>query len=287
MATGSVTNSMAGKTCLITGATSGIGFVTARELARGGARVLVVGRNPARIEATLREIRVQTGSTAVESYTADLSSLAQVRGLARQVREQHQRLDVLINNAGGMWLDRQLTVDGLEMTFAVNHLAYFALTELLLDVLKMSAPSRIVNVASDAHRRATLDFDNLQGERVYGGWQQYCRTKLMNVLFTYELARRIEGSGVTANALHPGWVATGFGGNNGLRGWLWQRVADLLATSPEKGARTPTYLASSPDVGNVNGSYFVKQKPVGSSAASYDEHAARRLWEFSVDKIKV
>jgi NAD(P)-dependent dehydrogenase (short-subunit alcohol dehydrogenase family) len=219
------TATMKDKICLVTGATSGIGLVTSRELARQGAHVVVVGRNPAKLDATVRQIQAQTGSRVVESLRCDLSSLHQVRELARHFRDGHPRLDVLVNNAGGMWLRRELTTDGLEMTFAVNHLAYFLLTHLLLEMLRASAPARVVNVSSDAHRRATLDFDNLQGKRGYAGWRQYCRSKLMNLLFTYELARQIEGSGVTANALHPGWVATGFGGNNGWRGRLLQFAA--------------------------------------------------------------
>jgi NAD(P)-dependent dehydrogenase (short-subunit alcohol dehydrogenase family) len=217
----------------------------------------------------------------VETTLADLSQQRQVRELARQFLDRHPRLDVLVNNAGGMWLTRQVTADGLETTFAVNHLAYFLLTQLLLDRLKASAPARIVNVSSDAHRRYDLDLDDLQAERSYGGWRQYCRTKLMNVLFTYQLSPRLEGTGVTVNALHPGWVATGFGGNNGWRGNLLQFAARLLALGPEEGARTTVYLAASPDVASISGRYFVKEKAVRSSPASYDEAAGQRLWELS------
>jgi NAD(P)-dependent dehydrogenase (short-subunit alcohol dehydrogenase family) len=270
-----------GKTVLITGATSGIGLVTARELARQGARVVLVGRSREKCDAALAQIQGETGSREAEALLADLSVQQQVRDLARQFLERHDRLDVLVNNAGGMWLERRLTADGLEMTFAVNHLAYFLLTDLLQGALRAAAPARIVNVSSDAHRRSTLDFDNLQGERGYGGWRQYCRSKLMNLLFTYELARRLEGSGVTANALHPGWVSTGFGGGNGWRGRLLQTAAGLFALSPEQGARTTVYLASSPDVAGVSGRYFVKERAVPSSPASYDEAAAQRLWLLS------
>ncbi len=277
------TSTMQDKICLVTGATSGIGLVTSRELARQGARVVVVGRNPAKLDATVRQIQAQTGSRVVESLQCDLSSLDQVRELARQFRERHPRLDVLVNNAGGMRLQRELTADGLEMTFAVNHLAYFLLTHQLLDLLRASAPARVVNVSSEAHRRATLDFDNLQGERDYAGWRQYCRSKLMNLLFTYELARQVEGSGVTVNALHPGWVATGFGGNNGWRGQIWQWAARCFALSEEQGARTVLYLAWSPEVAGVSGRYFAKEREVASSPASYDEAAARRLWQVSLD----
>jgi NAD(P)-dependent dehydrogenase (short-subunit alcohol dehydrogenase family) len=272
---------MRDKVCLVTGATSGIGLVTARELVRRGARVVVVGRDPARCENAVRKIADATGGRQAETLLADLSSQRQVRELARQFRERHGRLDVLVNNAGGLWLERRLTEDGLEMTFAVNHLAYFRLTHLLLDTLKASAASRVVNVASAAHRGATLDFNDLQGERGYSGWQAYCRSKLANILFTYELARRLQTTGVTANALHPGWVATGFGGGNGWRGRLLRGVAALFALGEEAGARTSVYLATSPEVEGVTGRYFDRERPVASSPASLDEDAARRLWRVS------
>ncbi len=270
-----------GKVCLVTGATSGIGRVTALELARRGARVVLVGRSREKSEAAVAEIRGRTGSRAVEALLADLSVQEQVRELARAFRERHTRLDVLVNNAGGMWLTRQLSADGLEMTFAVNHLAYFLLTHLLLDVLRAGAPARVVNVASEAHRKASLEFDDLMGERAYSGWRQYCRSKLMNLLFTYELARRLEGTGVTADALHPGWVATGFAGNNGWKGRLWQLVARCFAISPERGARTVLYAAAAPELAGVSGRYFVRERAVPSSADSYDEAAAKRLWQLS------
>jgi NAD(P)-dependent dehydrogenase (short-subunit alcohol dehydrogenase family) len=272
---------LGGKVCLITGATSGIGLVAARELVRRGARVVLVGRSPARAEAAVSLVRSATGNPDVEFLLADLSSQQQVRELARQFRAKYPRLDVLVNNAGGIWMRRELTVDGIERTFAVNHLAYFLLTNLLLDTLTPSAPARIVNVSSRAHWRATLDFDDLMGERGYGGWKQYCRSKLMNLLFTYELARRLEGTGVTVNALHPGWVATGFAANNGWKGHLIRLAARLFALTPEQGARTLVYLASSPEVAGVSGRYFARERAVPSSPASHDQAAARRLWDLS------
>lgn len=278
---------MHGKVCLITGATSGIGLVAARELARQGARLVLVGRDPNRCAAAVTQIQTQTGNREVEALLADLSSQEQIRGLARQFHARHSRLDVLVNNAGGIWMKRQLTVDGLEMTFAVNHLAYFMLTQLLLDTLKSSAPARIVNVSSDAHRRGTIDFDDLMGERHYGGWRAYCQSKLANLLFTYELARRLPGTGVTANALHPGWVATGFGSNNGWKGKLLQLAARCFAIGPEKGARTIIYLASSPDVAASHGRYFVRKQPVASSPESLDEAAAKRLWQVSLEMTRL
>jgi NAD(P)-dependent dehydrogenase (short-subunit alcohol dehydrogenase family) len=274
-------NSLQGKVCLVTGATSGIGLVAARELAWRGARVVLVGRNREHTDAAVAHIRAQTGSNEIDGLLADLSSQNQVRALAWQFLQSHPRLDVLVNNAGGLWLDRQLTVDGLEPTFAVNHLAYFLLTQLLLERLKTSAPARIVNVSSAAHRNAIIDFDNLQGEKRYRGWPQYCRTKVMNLLFTYELARRLGDTDVTVNALHPGWVATGFGGGNGLRGRLLQLLARCFAISPEEGARTIVYLASSPDVAAATGRYFVREQAVPSSPASYDQASAGRLWQIS------
>jgi NAD(P)-dependent dehydrogenase (short-subunit alcohol dehydrogenase family) len=217
----------------------------------------------------------------VEYFLADLSSQQQVRELACRVRESYPRLDVLVNNAGGLWMHRQTTVDGLEMTFAVNHLASFLLTDLLLDSLKAAAPARVVNVSSEAHRRVSLDLNDLMGERHYGGWRAYCRSKLANLLFTYELARHLEGTGVTANALHPGWVATGFGGNNGWRGQLLQLAAGWFAIGPDEGARTIIYLASSDQVAGVSGRYFVREREVASSPASNDVAAAQRLWQVS------
>jgi NAD(P)-dependent dehydrogenase (short-subunit alcohol dehydrogenase family) len=274
---------MQGKVCLITGATSGIGRVAARELAQLGARVLLVGRNPDKCADMVEQVRAGTGNRQVEALLADLSSQEQIRALARQVQERSPRLDVLINNAGGLWLKRELTVDGLEMTFAVNHLAYFLLTQLLLDTLQASAPARIVNVASNAHFKATLDFDNLQGEHGYRGWRAYCRSKLANVLFTYELARRLAGTEVTANALHPGWVATGFGRNNGWRGRLLQLAARIKGISSEEGARTILYLATAREVDTVTSQYFDHERAVRSSPASYDEATAKRLWQVSLE----
>jgi NAD(P)-dependent dehydrogenase (short-subunit alcohol dehydrogenase family) len=274
---------MAGKICLITGATSGIGAVAARALAGQGATTVIVGRDPDKCRATVAQIQAETGRRAVEALRADLSSQEQIRQVARHFRERYRRLDVLVNNAGGMWMKRRVTVDGLEMTFAVNHLAYFLLTQLLLDVLKVSSPARVVNVSSEAHRKAVLDFEDVMGQRRYNGWQAYCRSKLANLLFTYELARRLAGTGVTVSALHPGWVATGFAGNNGWKGRVWQLVARWFALSPEDGARTVIYLATSPEVEGVSGRYFVRQEVVPSSASSYDETAARQLWKLSTD----
>jgi NAD(P)-dependent dehydrogenase (short-subunit alcohol dehydrogenase family) len=273
---------MQGKVCLVTGATSGIGLVAAREIARRGARVVLVGRDRAKLDAALHEVS-QAGAGPAEGLLADLSSHEQVRALAGQFRQRHDRLDVLVNNAGGIWMRREETADGLERTFAVNHLAYFHLTLLLLDRLKAAAPARVVNVSSRAHRGGKLDFDDLQGKRRYGGWQAYCRSKLENLLFTYELARRLAGAGVTVNALHPGFVATGFAANNAGAGSLLHLGARLFGRSPEKGARTIVYLACAPEPAGVTGLYFVDERPVQSSPASHDETAARRLWQVSLE----
>jgi retinol dehydrogenase-12 len=292
--------SMAGKTCLVTGATAGIGRVTARELARRGATVVVVGRSRERCEAAVEAIRRETGNPAVESLTADLSSQEDVRRLVREFRGRHDRLHVLVNNAGALFELRRESVDGIEMTLALNHLGYFLLTNLLLDTLKASAPARVVNVSSDAHQIARgFDFDDPQARRGYGrskavsllytlflpplhpSFRQYGRTKLANLLFTYELARRLEGTGVTANALHPGFVATSFTAGNGVFGWFMRRWAGVLAIGEEEGARTSVYLATSPEVEGVTGGYFVKEKPAQSSPGSRDEEAARRLWRLS------
>ena len=247
------------------------------------ARVIIVGRSPEKTEATVRQIRAETGATAVESLVADLSSQAEVRRLAEQVQARCDRLDVLVNNAGAMFLKRVESVDGIEMTLALNHLSYFLLTNLLLPLIKASAPSRIVNVASDAHKGASIDFDDLQAKQKYSGWRAYQQSKLANILFTNELARRLDGTGVTVNSLHPGFVRTNFlhvfEGRWGGR--LIRAIAERIAISPEEGARTSIYLASSPDVAGVTGRYFVKEKPVASSAQSRDPAAAQRLWRMS------
>lgn len=273
--------SMNGKVCMVTGATSGIGLVTTLALAQRGATVVAVGRSQEKGAALVEQIERQTGSATVEYMLADLSSQQEIRRLAQQFQGRYQRLDVLVNNAGGLFISRQQSVDGIEMTFALNHLSYFLLTNLLLDTLKVSAPSRIVNVASDAHESARLDFDDLQGQRRYSGIQAYGRSKLANILFTYELARRLAGTGVTVNTLHPGVVATNFGTNNGRLARVLRRVANLVSISPDQGAQTSIYLATSPEVEGVTGQYFVKQKAVPSSKASYDTAAAARLWQVS------
>jgi NAD(P)-dependent dehydrogenase (short-subunit alcohol dehydrogenase family) len=275
---------MSGQVCLVTGATSGIGRVTVEALARQGATTILVARDPARGAAAVDRIRQATGNTQVEVLLADLSVQADVRRLAHEVQSRYPRLDVLVNNAGALFSRRTLSADGLEMTWALNHLAYYLLTTLLLDTLKASAPARIVNVSSGAHRHAHLDFDDLQGQQRYGGWRAYAQSKLANVLFTYELARRLDGTGVTTNALHPGFVATNFGRRNRrLTTVLFRAVQRVAALSPEQGAETLIYLATSPEVEGVTGQYFVKRQAVRSSDASYDVPAAQRLWQVSVE----
>ncbi len=206
---------MRGKLCMVTGATSGIGRVTAQVLAQAGAEVVVVGRNREKSEATVDRIKQQTGNSAVEYMLADLSSQTAIRQLAETFKRQHERLNVLVNNAGAFFLWRQESVDGIEMTFALNHLGYFLLTNLLLDTLKASAPARVINVSSGSHRGETINFNHFQGKRMYSGFRAYGESKLANILFTYELARRLEGTGITVNAIHPGFVATNIGTNNG------------------------------------------------------------------------
>jgi NAD(P)-dependent dehydrogenase (short-subunit alcohol dehydrogenase family) len=277
---------MNGKTCLITGATAGIGEVTACELARMGARVLLVGRDLQRCAGTVGRIREQTGSEAVETLCADLSSQAQVRRLAGEIQGRCDRLDVLVNNAGAIFMRRQESEEGVELTWALNHLSYFLLTNLLLDLLKASAPARIVNVSSDAHRGARLNFSDLEAQRGYSGFPVYARSKLANILFTFELARRLEGTGVTANALHPGFVGTRFAKNNGpLVALGLGLVYRFFALSPEQGARTSLYLAASPDVEGITGKYFVKSRPVRADRAAYDQEAANRLWQVSSEMV--
>jgi NAD(P)-dependent dehydrogenase (short-subunit alcohol dehydrogenase family) len=272
---------MDGKICMITGATSGIGYVTAREIARQGATLVIVGRSEEKCVDAVNTIKQQTGNNAVEWMLADLSVQQDIRRLADLFTTRYQRLDVLVNNAGAIFMQRQESADGIEMTFALNHLNYMLLTNLLLDTLKDSAPARIVNVSSDAHRAATMNFDDPQLKQGYSGWKAYNQSKLANLLFTYELARRLEGTGITVNALHPGFVASGFGMNNGWMAQLFRPLVKLMGKSPEQGARTSIYLATSPEVAGISGKYFSEQQEVESSQASYDTEAQQRLWELS------
>src|SRR5512147_493809 len=239
---------MRGRICLVTGGTNGIGKSTAQGLAQMGAMVIIVGRDAQKTSKVVKEIRAASGNTGVGSMLADLSSQQEVRQLANEFKSKYSHLHILINNAGGYFLKRQLSVDGIEMTFALNHLAPFLLTNLLLDTIKASAPARIINVSSNAHASGRIEFDNLQGERTYRP-RAYDNSKLANILFTMELARRLEGTGVTVNALHPGFVATGFAKNNGkVIAALVGLITPLVARSPAKGAETSIYLASSPHV---------------------------------------
>jgi NAD(P)-dependent dehydrogenase (short-subunit alcohol dehydrogenase family) len=270
---------MAGKTVLVTGATGGIGKVTALELARMGATVVLVARNKAKGQGVLEEIQKASGNSKLELLVGDLSSMSEVRRVAQEFKAKHNRLEVLVNNAGGVFDTRQTTADGYEYTFAFNHLAYFLLTHLLLDTLKAGAPSRIVNVSSGAQASGKLDFDDLMGQKQYSSFNAYSASKLANVMFTYELARQLSGSGVTVNALHPGFVGTNFGSN--AKSTLWRGVAALakaFAMPPEKGAQTTLYLASSAEVEGISGKYFDRKKAVASSQASYNEAAQQRLW---------
>jgi NAD(P)-dependent dehydrogenase (short-subunit alcohol dehydrogenase family) len=291
--------------CMVTGATAGIGLVTARELARLGATVIMVGRNRERGKHMLEAIQRETGSRSVEFIGADLSTQSGVRNLAQQFLARHAQLHVLVNNVGGLFALRQESEDGIEMTLALNHLAPFLLTHLLLDTLKASTPARIINVASEAHEDVKgFDFDDPQAARVGGigayprsepasvfyslampwahpAFMQYARTKLANFLFTAELSRRLAGTGVTANALHPGMVASDFSTGNGVYGWFMRRFMNLRGISVEAGAATSIYLATSPDVESVTGLYFVDKQPARCSAAASDLGAAARLWRLS------
>ncbi len=285
------TTAMEGRVCLVTGATNGIGKETALALAQMGATVVITARDAARGAATLDEIKQASGSDLVELMHADFASLEDIRRLAADVQAKHQQLHVLVNNAGAYNPQRSETKDGFETTFGVNHLAYFLLTDLLLDRLKASAPARIINVSSGAHSGAAIDFDDLQGEQQYGrmGMTAYGQSKLANVLFTYELARRLAGTAVTANALHPGVVRTGFGRNStGLIGAgfaIFHVVGRPFLLTPKQGAETSIYLASSPEVEGVTGKYFAKKEAVPSSDLSQDTEVAQRLWQVSEEMV--
>ena len=274
---------MEGKICIVTGATSGIGFYTAQEIARMGGTTLLIGRNQAKCEAGVKLIQQESGNHSVDYLLADLSSQTQIRAAAALFTDKYDHLDILVNNAGGVSLRRKLSVDGIEMTLALNHLAYFLLTNLLIEALEASLAARVVNVSSGSHYGAQLDFDNLQLAKSYTIYRAYGQSKLANVLFSYELARRLAGTPVTSNALSPGMVATD----------IWKKVNPILTPlinpvirrmgqTPLQGAQTSIYLATTPEVEGVTGKYFADCKPMRSSAASYDQKAARRLWELSL-----
>ena len=272
---------MRGKTVVITGATSGIGEVAADRLAEHGARIVFIARNPARGEETLKHLRAIAPDAAHAAYYADLSRLSEMKRVAGEIAAAEPKIDVLVNNAGALFNTRAVTEDGLEKTFAVNHMAYFVVTNGLLGSLKAAQGARIVSTASDAHKGATLDFADLQSERGYSGFGTYGRSKLMNILFTRELARRLQGTGVTANCLHPGFVATRFGDESGGIVGFGVKLAKNFALTPEQGAQTMIHLASSPDVEGVTGKYFHKSKPATPSRPAQSDADAARLWDLS------
>ena len=276
-----VNSGLGGKVVLITGGTSGIGKAAATALAGMGATVVITGRNEERGKRALQEIREESGNDGVELILADLTVQDEVRRLAEELRERHNQLEVLVNNAGLVLSERTETPDGIETQLAINHLAPFLLTNLLLDLLKESAPSRIVTVSSDAHRWAKIDLDDLQSRKRYRGMQVYGKTKLANIMFTYELAERLEGTGVTANCMHPGGVNTNFGNNQGGPMNLLFRLFKPFMRSPEQGADTLIYLASSPEVEGMTGKYLADRKVKAASDAAYDETTRKRLWEAS------
>ena len=276
---------MNGKICLVTGGTNGIGKSTALELARMGATVVIVGRDALKTSEVVQEIRTASGNPNVDSLLADLSSQQEVRRLAKDFKSKYSHLHILLNNAGAVFMQRQLSVDGIAMTFALNHLASFLLTNLLLDTIKASAPARIINVSSNAHTTGKIQFDNLQGERNYSP-RVYENSKLANILFTMELARRLEGTGVTVNTLHPGFTATGFAKKNGkVMATLFSIFAPLVARSPAKGAETSIYLASSPSAEGITGEYFYDSHVVPAAPQATDRVVARKLWDVSAKMV--
>jgi NAD(P)-dependent dehydrogenase (short-subunit alcohol dehydrogenase family) len=279
---------MAGKTVLVTGGTGGIGRATALRLASMGARVGITGRDQGRTQRAAAELASESASGTVDAFAADMSSQAEVRRLAAEVLAAYPRLDVLINNAGGFWSHRHVTEDGLEHTFALNHLAPFLLTSLLLDRLIASAPARIVTVSSGAQSMGKIDFDDLMGERKYSGQTAYNQSKLANVMFTYELARRLAGTGVTATVLHPGMTNTSFSAEDPSRAFApLVAVMRPFMRSPNKGAETPVYLASSPAADGLTGKYFANREVKKSNESSYDTAITARLWKVSAGLVGV
>jgi NAD(P)-dependent dehydrogenase (short-subunit alcohol dehydrogenase family) len=277
---------MEGATVMVTGANSGIGFVAAREIARKGASVVLVCRDAEKGKIALEEIEKGTENQSSELLIADLSSLESVRTLAQDFRKTHEKLHILMNNAGVIMGKRIVTSDGMETTFQVNYLSHFLLTNLLLDVLKNSAPARIVNTTSDAHFSGKMDFDDLQGEGSYGAMKSYSQSKLAQVLFTHELAEKLKGTGVTANCVHPGAVRTRWGDEAGVLG-IGIRLARPFMLSPEKGAETLIFVATSNEIEGVTGKYFTKKQVMDSSKESYSNEEAEKLWEISLKLSKL
>ncbi len=273
------------KTFIVTGATSGIGRVTAEKIAAIGAEVILVARDRDKAIAAAAEISQRTGNLAISTYIADLSSQSDVRAVAAEISEAHPKIDVLVNNAGSMFTKRYESVDGIEMTWALNHLGYFLLTNLLLPNLKAAGKARIVNVSSDVHTRGVIEFDDLALARDYGWMKAYARSKLANVLFTFELANRLGDDGISANCLHPGVVGTNFGSGNGILYRTGFAIARPFILSPEKGAETSIYLATSDEVDGVTGKYFVKCMPVPGAAAAEDKELQQKLWQVSEEMV--
>jgi NAD(P)-dependent dehydrogenase (short-subunit alcohol dehydrogenase family) len=272
---------MRGKTVVITGGTSGIGEVAAVALAKMGARIVLVARDKSRADATLARLRDSVPGIAYSVHFADLLRLAEMKRVAAQIADHESRIDILINNAGALFASRKVTEDRLEYSFALNHIAYFVMAEGLRERLAASAPARIINTASAAHQGATLDFDDLQSAESFGAVKAYSRSKLCNILFTRELARRLHGTGITANCLHPGFVATRFGDQSGGLISPLVLLAKFFAISPAKGAETIVYLASSPDVAETTGQYFYKSVPTMPSSWAQDDRSALLLWQRS------
>lgn len=267
---------------IVTGATNGIGLVTAQELARTGAKVLLVGRDKQRLDDALAHIKNDNPEAQLDGFVADLSRISETLLLAQYIQSSYSRIDVLINNAGAYFQSRQVSAEGIEMTFALNHLAPFVLTTSLTNMLRASAPARIITVSSAAHQGATMNFDDIQFAKRYSGWQAYAQSKLANLLFSYELSDRLQGSDVTVNTLHPGFVKTGFGlGSQSLTTSIFGLLQKYFALTPEQGAQTSIYLATSQDIAEVTGRYFVNKLPVASSRASYDYTARGKLWQLS------
>lgn len=280
-------STMVGKVVLVTGATSGMGKVTARVLATYGATVVIHGRDEEKAKETVEEIKEETKNPAVYYVLADFEKLDEVRIMANEFRSRFHRLDVLINNAGAVFSKRQESLDSIELTLQVNYLSHFLLTNLLLDMLKASAPARVVNVSSGVHERGRIDFEDLQMTRKYSGQKAYASSKLALVLFTYELARMLEGSGVTCNVSNPGLAKTHLGYDAGLLTSLSKRFVDIFGKSAEKSAETTIFIASSPEVSKVSGKYFEEKEEAESSEMSYSTSAAKKLWDVSLRLTKL